>query len=218
MARSLVPLTDQQLSAIATAPADVSAAQLARELGAPYFTVAKARQRIQAAGAWFCPLTWATCSECGGPLAHGSTTRTVHPGCAAGRAARYSRGYRQGPHRPSTPYVARWRREHPEDNHAHREQEKARLRELWPTLPEETRRPVLERWHAADRRDYARTRDAAEHRGEPWDADEDRSILDHLQTPAREVALELGRTLWAVRSRRMHLRRVKRPPESPQRP
>lgn len=60
---------------------------------------------------------------------------------------------------------------------------------------------------AASRRDYPITRDEAERAGSPWDGDEDAVILVHLDEPARDVALALGRTLWAVRHRRMRLRR-----------
>jgi hypothetical protein len=43
-------------------------------------------------------------------------------------------------------------------------------------------------------------------------------ILEHAKTPAREVALALGRTLWAVRGRRVHLRRELKPPKVQGRP
>lgn len=64
--------------------------------------------------------------------------------------------------------------------------------------------------HAADQRDYPLTLDEATNSGDRWSADDDAYVLDHLRDPAREVALELGRTLWAVRNRRVTLRKGRR--------
>jgi len=114
---------------------------------------------------------------------------------------------REGRAQKSTLYVRRWREEHPAELATEREREKVRQRERWPERPEEERAALLDRLHAADRRDATFTREEAEHAGTPWDADEDAYVLAHLREPAREVALQLGRSLWAVRNRRVALRR-----------
>jgi len=213
MARTLVPLTDAQLAAIAAALDDVTATELARQLRAPYFTVAAARQRIRREG-WVCHLYPAVCTVCGGILLHGPQRRLIHRQCEpAANAARQRQYRRDGRAQKSTPYVRRWREEHPDELATEREREKARQRERWPERPEEERAALLGRLHGADRRDAALTTDAAEHSGEPWDAEEDAYVLDHLHEPAREVALILGRSLWAVRNRRVVLRRMVRPPD-----
>jgi hypothetical protein len=81
------------------------------------------------------------------------------------------------------------------------------MRALWPMRPEEERQALLERWHEADRRDSGLTREVAEQRGEMWTADDEGYLLEHRSMPAREVALALERTLWAVRNRRSKLLR-----------
>lgn len=217
MTGQLHPLSDADLAAIATsilsevegASAAATPAQLARSLGSPYFTVAKAVQRIRRNG-WTCRLVARPCIVFGLTLLSpsGSRRRLMHPGCTPARAAERQRGYRRGPHTPSTRSVQRWRTEHPDELAAEREREKARQRERWPERPEEERASMLDRLHRSDWRDAALTRDDAEHSGEPWDAEEDAYVLAHLREPARDVALTLGRTLWAVRNRRARLRRL----------
>ncbi len=194
MTRTFVPLT---------------AAEFARQIGAPYCTVAKAVQRIRRDGR-VCRLEAGSCVACGGPLLTGSMRgRLVHPARTAARNAALQRQYqREGGAQKSTPYVRQWRAEHPEELAAEREREKLKAREKWPERPEEWRVAMLDKLHAADRRDSVLTCEEAQHSGEPWDADEDQYVLDHMGEPAREVALYLGRTLWAVRGRRVLLRRM----------
>ena len=62
-------------------------------------------------------------------------------------------------------------------------------------------------WSATDRREHDRTCHVAERLYDAWTDDDDRYVLDHLHDSAREVALVLGRTTWAVRRRRWYLRR-----------
>ena len=193
---------------------DQPAAQLACDLRLPYFTVAKAKQRLVRAGGWYCPLVPTTCTECGQPLLGPAfPRRSAHVGCLSARRARYFRERRAGlrgnptPSVRSTRYVAAWRRRHPDRDRLLRERDKARRRELWPTLPPEVREGTLERAHAYDREAYAATLEAATTLGQRWTEDDDAHVLANLSAPAAEVAAALGRTLWAVRGRRVTLRR-----------
>jgi hypothetical protein len=209
MDRVLRPLTPDELAELAAASPTAIAAELARRLGRPYFTVNHALKRIRRAGGWFVPLVWRTCTECGRPVAspRRRPQRRAHVGCRRARDARHSRERRAAGLDRSTPYVRRWREAHAAELAAMRERDKARMRERWPDLPPELQVASLDKVHAADRRDYRRTLDRAERSGADWTGDEDRYVLDHPKTPAREVALALGRTLWAVRNRRVRLRR-----------
>ena len=204
--RQRTRLTDSDLVVIATAPLGTTAAELARQLGRPYFTVAKAVQRIR--DGWVCRLTWTTCTECGQPLATGlERPRTVHPRCVTARWARYSRERRRAGKNLSTPYVRSWRQRHPEANAALREREKAQQREQWHDLPLERQLADLDHLHAADDRDYPITLAQVSRSGAVWTPTEDQFILEHPRMPAREIGLRLGRTLWAVRGRRVLLRK-----------
>lgn len=210
MTRTLTPLTDDQLAAIAWADPTETTAALARRIAAPYFTVHQARRRFNRDGGWFCALARSTCPECGRPLlSSAANPRDVHHACEAARAARWSRERRAAgrPGSKSTPYVRAWRERNPQRHAAIRDREKARLRAEWPDRPEPERDAALAKVHAADQRDYPLTRDRADRAGAPWTADEDAQILDRLDDPARDVALDLGRSLWAVRTRRKLLRR-----------
>jgi hypothetical protein len=202
-------LSDSDLGTIAGTDASVTTVVLAVELGKPYFTVAHARQKIARMGGWYCLVSAGRCSECGEPVLTSPDRRqSAHLACRPARAARYSRiARREGRATKSTSYVAAWREREPERSRELREQEKARLRARWPDLPAEERQALLARVHAADARDYPLTVGVAEQSGSPWTDEEDQYVLEHPKMPAREVALVLGRTLWAVRGRRMRLRR-----------
>lgn len=202
-------LTDQDLAAISATPPDVTTAALAERLGRPYFTVAHARQVLHRRGGWWTPIEIVACTECGAVLVAAPQRRlTAHPACSPSRAARYSRIARaEGRAAISTPYVAAFRRAYPERAQELRDQEKARMRESWPDLPYQERQTILAKAHAADQRDYPVTLAEASANGDRWTSDDEAYVLSHLREPARQVALTLGRTLWAVRSRRLHLRR-----------
>ena len=202
--RKLNPLTAEDLVEIAQLAGQVTAAELARRLGKQYFTVAKALQRLRE-GRMFCRLVWVACAECGELIA-GPRGRIVHPACERQRNARKNREQRCRHPGQSTPYVARYRWEQPDAARRLREQEKARRRELWPDLPLTIRQAQLAKVHQADARDYPVTLARASARGSRWTADEDTIVLKRLGDAARDVALELGRTLWAVRGRRVRLR------------
>ncbi|MGD9892302.1 MAG: hypothetical protein AB7R89_28670 [Dehalococcoidia bacterium] len=208
--RRLTPLTDADLAAIAAAPPETTAAAIAQQLGRPYFTVAYNVRRIRRAGGWYSPLVWRDCTECGTSLATRATHgRTVHPWCEAARHARIARERRAaGLGTRSTSYVAAWRRRNPERTAAYREQDKAAQRAAYHALPAADQSALLARVHDADDRDYAVTLARATASGDRWTADDDAYLLAHVREPAREIALALGRTLWAVRGRRMKLLRA----------
>lgn len=205
-------LSLDDLAIISSAIADgqpVVISELARQLGRPYFTVHKAAQRLRRAGGWYTRLSWSVCSECGRDLAMAvGHPRIVHPWCKRDRDNRQAREDRLQNPGESTPYVRAWRQRNPETLSAMREAEKAKRREIWPDLPEEKGEESLAKVHAADARDYPITAAVAASSGDPWTSEEDRYVLEHLAEPAREVGITLGRSLWAVRHRRVRLRRM----------
>lgn len=203
-------LSDDHLAAIAWADPREPTAALARRIAAPYFTVYKARRRASGPFGWHCPLVLATCAECGQPLLRSRTfQRTTHASCARSRLNRHKREQRaHGLIPPSTPYVAAWRRRNPERAAELKRRALARVNALWPTLPPEARAASLAALHAADARDQPLTAERATATGTTWTEEEDRMVLARMDDPAREVALALGRTLYAVRHRRVTLRRV----------
>ena len=87
------------------------------------------------------------------------------------------------------------------------ERERALATRYFESLPEERKAALFAKWHATGRRDYEITLAVADQRGAPWTEDDDRYILANVEQPARELALALGRTLWAVYRRRRRLRR-----------
>ncbi len=211
--RCLQRLTDEQMVLLVTwldQEDRVTSVELARRLNRPYFTVAKAVQRIRRRGGWHTALEWGMCSECGleVPMPVG-TVRTVHIHCERARTSRYSRERRKMVPGQSTPYVRAYRAAHPELLPAKREAERPRIADRGPNLSEAEREEMLSRVHASDRRDYPLTLELAESRGDPWAPDEDAYMLEHWHEPAREVALALGRTLWGIRSRKVRIRRQK---------
>ena len=218
MPRTVHPLADADLAAIALASPEERTPALAARLGRPYFTVRHARLRIARAGGWWCALAWVPCTECGAVLVTAAASphaHTVHPSCRAARAARYSRLARIRQPGQSTPYVREWRERNPERLAEMREGEKARARARYPDRPSEERAADLAKLHAADLRDYAVTLPRASASGERWTAEDDAWLSAHPELPAREAALELGRTIWALRTRRSWLARQAENAETP---
>lgn len=205
--RTVTRLSDEELIYIVRVLSEQNTTQIARQLGRSYYTVRKAIQRIERG--WATRLTWTTCAVCGGPLCHGPARRVVHPWCKRVRVAYLAREKRKRPHTPSTKYVADWRGRNPDANDRQREQEKKRAaekrRQEW--TAEQWKRSLTKAW-AADQRDQEATLSHARRTGERWTAAEDEYILATLKVPAREVGKKLGRTLWAVRVRRVRLRRT----------
>ena len=75
---------------------------------------------------------------------------------------------------------------------------------VWPYLYGEE---VLGARQDADQRRYPETRAAATDNHEPWTEEEDRILLERAGDTAYEVALAMGRTIWAIRHRRSRLRK-----------
>jgi hypothetical protein len=172
------PLTDEQLAAIAWAdPAETSLA-LARRLGRHRETVASFRRRLAELGGWGCPLTWSSCEGCGRPPSSGpQRTRRFHPACWAER-------------RKDT--VRIWTRN--------------RARRWWHArTPAECSANVAAVRARTDRA-YQATRPRADRHRLPWTEDDDAALTDHHGGTLEEIALALGRTVFAVRDRRVVLR------------
>jgi hypothetical protein len=209
-------LTDEQLATIAWADPGESVSALAMRIGATYDAVSRTRRSITAAGGWWCRVGRGTCTECGGLLLFNAETvpRTVHRGCERARIARYRLTYRaEGrPHARatsyvlSTPRVRAWRQRSPARYAEHLQRRYQRLRDRWPSLPAEIRAASLEGLRERQRQDQALTWSRADRAGQRWGADEDEVVLDRNTEPARELALELGRTVYAIQHRRFLLR------------
>lgn len=151
-------LSEEDLLQLALSVDDVPTTVLAGRLGKPYFTVAHARRKLREDEGWLCRLVWRSGAECGGPLASPTTPqRTVHPQCIAVRARRKARERRKAQPGQSTPYVRAWKARNPERLAEMREREKAQMRAEWPNLPPDIREAMLDKLHAADRRDYQAT-------------------------------------------------------------
>lgn len=111
----------------------------------------------------------------------------------------------------STPYVAAWRQSHPEASREHRIKgrvhRRERERELraagQPIRDDETRlAELMERERAAQ----AASRDRAHSHYAPWTAEEDDVLRATTHLPIAMVAAQLGRTVYAVKTRRHWLR------------
>jgi hypothetical protein len=86
-------------------------------------------------------------------------------------------------------------------------------RERWPTLPAEVRAAALAPLSESKARDQALTRAHADRALSRWSADEDELVLADSEAADRELALELGRSLYAVHMRRHYLRKRATAPE-----
>lgn len=198
------PLTTEDYTFLLVHADDMTPSEIAKARGKQYFTVLKALSRARS-GAIRSVLHPVPCVVCG-EVVQGPRGREVHPGCHQEKVRRKSaRRRRENPDQKSTAYVRKWRRENPEANSLLRDREKALRREQIAALPVEERLAMAEKVHAADVRDQEITAPRAVRGGEEWTAEEDRIILERRKDPARDVALTLGRTLWAVRHRRSRL-------------
>jgi hypothetical protein len=103
--------------------------------------------------------------------------------------------------------AVKWRTTYPERYRAIREQVKARARAKWRQLPAEERAGKLATFAADNHRDHAQTLPHAHQTGRRWSAEDDAILVTRAAEADREVAIALERMLWAVRSRRAHLRR-----------
>lgn len=174
-------ITDDQLARIVDASPEIPTTDLARELGVHAHTIYRYRLQLKTLGGLACPIAWKTCAICGGPLAARRVSQRVHVACQPALNAQIGRATYRKTVETLGPLSQR--------------QEPAR------------RRQMIDRLHDGDRRDQALTRDTAIHAATGWTTEEDAYLRDHLEVPARELALDLGRTLYSVRHRKVRLRR-----------
>ena len=87
-----------------------------------------------------------------------------------------------------------------------RARENARKRRAYARWTPAQRAASWARAHAADRRDERIAREAARHLGERWTLEDEAYVLSHPRAAARDLALALGRTVWAVKARGRVLR------------
>ena len=203
-------LRDEQLAAIAWADPGETTAALARRIGATYRPVFTARRRMAAAGGWWCAVAVRSCAECRQPLlANASTTRQGHVRCKRTQLARYQRyAYaRRAPTPTPIAAVRTWREQHPDRYAAFVERAQERKRERWEATPPEVQAASLRNLHEARERDQALTYAQADRTFRRWSADEDALVLAWSEVADRELALELGRSLGAVHTRRCLLRK-----------
>jgi hypothetical protein len=200
-------LTDGQLAEILTAPDDEPTAALARRIGGEYFTVTASRRRLRR-GEWRCTIYWSTCVVCGESIA-GQSRQTTHVRCLPERARQRSRQRRadRAAGSLSTPYVARWRKDHPGRARQLRDVEKATRRDAWRVKSRDEQLDDLAKAHEADAIAQERTAQIAHNTGAAWSADDDAWLIEHNHLPARNIALTLSRTLWSVKKRRTYLRK-----------
>ena len=95
---------------------------------------------------------------------------------------------------------------HPERRREQQAQSRARRRATFQALPAAERAARLAALTADNQRDHARTLPHATQTGRPWREADDALLIARAGDPDREVAIALGRTLWAVRTRKMRLR------------
>jgi hypothetical protein len=202
-------LPPEDLATIAAAPPTATAAELARALGRPYGSVHHALSRMRHAGGWFSPVSETPCTECGGPVT-GPPGSRAHVACRPARGARQKRERRAWLTGASLSGTEQWGPPEPTAAAARRARERAHALRYYHALPEDRRAALAARWTETGRRDYERTRRTARRHKDTWTEEDDRYVLDHLNTAARAVGLALGRTTWAVRRRRWHLRRSRR--------
>ena len=87
-------LSLEDVAALAVAPPDATAAQLARRLGRPYKLVEWRRPAIRRADGWYSPLKLPPGTECGHPVV-GPSKQKAHAACMPARRARWAREERE---------------------------------------------------------------------------------------------------------------------------
>lgn len=198
-------LTDAQLAAIAFADLSEPASAIAERIDRDDATVDRARRRMRQAGGWLCPLVWTDCRVCGQPVCGGviGARRTVHAACAHERNRDYRRLATPEKRRAMGEQSRRWVVAHPEqrreiDARRHAKRDAAMTPAEWAAY--------FDHLEAVAAADQERTRAEAWNAGQPWTDDEDALLIDNPRVAARDLALRLGRTLWAVKTRRGWLR------------
>lgn len=188
-------LSLEVLAMIAAAAPTATPVQLARELGVPAYLVGWHLRRFRQRGGWYSDLKLPPCTECDQPVV-GPPKQITHIACLPARKARWVREKRH-----------RFHAEAPSDaREAQRRRELQHATRYFHALPPERKAALFEKWQATVLRDYEITREVADSNKAPWTEDDDCYLLANEKQAARELALALGRTSWAVYRRRSRLR------------
>ena len=92
------------------------------------------------------------------------------------------------------------------------DREREGCKRYYQSLPPERQAFLFAKWLTTTLPEYQITREAADNHRSRWTEDEELYVLANLGIAAREVALALGRTSYAVYARRQHLLRQERGP------
>lgn len=170
-------MSDDDLWMIVCHP-ERSAPDLARQIGTTATAVRNARMRFRREG-WSCRIDYRPCAHCGGTVA-----------ASAGQRSKQIFYHRRC--RPAALAAIQHRLDS----------------DRWETMTEAERAENVRRKDARERAKNARAFEAAHGHRRPWQQDElDRIFQSDQGTTDLELALELGRTVFAVRSKRQHLQR-----------
>lgn len=126
-----------------------------------------------------CRIVWKTCAHCGEPLAARRRSQTVHFGCQ----------YQANRHKARQRY----------------REDVDQLGPVYDRMDRTTQMDMLDRLHQATYRDQELTMTRAHRSCCKWTKSEDRLLTTYPDRPARELALLLGRSLYAIRKRRCAL-------------
>ncbi len=179
----------------------MTAAELAHDLALPRELVAWNLRRFRSEGGWFCVLKLPPCTECGGPVV-GPPKLMTHQACLPARKARWVREKRQQLKATLSPEALTERRD----------REREGCKRYYQSLPPERQAFLFAKWLTTTLREYQITREAADNHHSRWTEEDELYVLANLGIAAREVALALGRTSYAVYARRQHLLRQERGP------
>lgn len=190
--------------------AGTSTTDASAQLGIQWFTANWWARRWRRGEPWAESIEPFECQACGEP-GLGNRGRTVHPSCEPARAAAYQRRAR-AEHRPgslSTPYVSAYRAANPHATAAAKLTDRARARARNAELDPERRAELVEKVHTYDREAFERTAALAGSSGDHYSDADDLVLLDRARDRAEDVAIDLGRSVWSIRSRRSKLLRAR---------
>jgi hypothetical protein len=177
--RPKTQISDLQYAEIAWADSEERTSSLARRLQLPFSSVVNARRRFKIVG-FQCPIHWNTCGVCGKPVAGRTSRHRVHRSCKPRRDNGYaSNRYYRLTQSSLTPFDR---------------------------LTSEVQMASLERLHEVTLQDQELTLRSANRRKKPWTTAEDLYVIEHADSPAREIALVLGRSRYGVTRRKSDLR------------
>lgn len=129
---------------------------------------------------WTCRVSYGTCQLCGEPF--------IRRGFRTGRRQYHAECYLKNKQLENVP----------------------REKERWENHPAAVQEIILERGHRYDRYWQEVTQERATNSGSRWQLWEDELIVADDRPPDRELAIELGRSLKAVRRRRQEIVRNQR--------